>query len=221
MIDARRPHAAVVMALLLSAGPLAACGRPGSPTGDRRAADAVYRVVAEACGSGVEEIATGAAVADDLVVTVAHTFERARSIALGRADGAAEPAELVWLDAERDLAILRLEGRVGPWLELMATSTGDEVTVISAAGPTVETIPATVLRRVEVTLDGAGRRAGLELAAEIGPGDSGAPVVDASGAIVGIVFATDRGEPRAWAVAASEIETALAQPRRGPVDLRC
>ena len=59
------------------------------------------------------------------------------------------------------------------------------------------TIPARIIRRVNVTLDGA-RRPALELDAEIEPGDSGAPLTH-DGKIVGVVFA--RGQRSAWAVA--------------------
>lgn len=55
-------------------------------------------------------------------------------------------------------------------------------------------LPATLLRRIDATIwvPGAGpaaRRPALALAVSVAPGDSGAPVVDRDGTVVGVVFA--------------------------------
>ena len=188
--------------------------------------DAVWRIVATACGTQIEGLATAVAVADDLVVTVAHTFEGAESAQVTGADGMPGwAADVVYLDPERDLAVLRLKG-MSPgetlrWLPLGDSSDGDEVTVITAAGDQLQAKTARVIRHVDVTLDGDGRRAGLELEAEISRGDSGSPVVNADGAIAGIVFAADRDEAKGWAVAATEVEAALAQLSAASLPLDC
>ncbi|MDY7104826.1 MAG: trypsin-like peptidase domain-containing protein [Actinomycetota bacterium] len=91
------------------------------------------------------------------------------------------------------------------------TTSGATVTVDRADRGTVA---AVVVRTVAVAIadiDGSGRhrRDAIELAPTVPlePGDSGAPVVDADGRMVGLVFAVStNGTATAWATAASEIE---------------
>ena len=95
--------------------------------------------------------------------------------------------------------------------DLTAADDGAEVTIPTYADADGVAIKqATVLRSVSATLDGEGHRQAVELSASIDPGDSGAPVVDADGHAVGMVFASSRRDDRGWAVAAAELEAAIA-----------
>lgn len=199
------------------------------------ASEAVYAVAAEACGTGIEQLGSGVAVADDLIATVAHTLDGSRAVTVTSATGTVLDVDPVWIDLDRDLALLRVDGAPIPWLELGSLDHGENegenedqidvelaVEVVTAVGeewPSIKT--ATVVRAVEVTLDGEGARAGLELEADIEAGDSGAPVIAPDGTVIGIVFAANRGDSTAWAIAAKEIEAALAQPKGGLVSLSC
>ncbi|MDH3682463.1 MAG: trypsin-like peptidase domain-containing protein [Acidimicrobiia bacterium] len=222
--------------VVASAVLVAACSPPASdgvnatgstppPTAAGSAAsdpvDAVFRVMAEACGTGVEGLATGVALTGRHIVTVAHTFDDAAAVEVAGSDGIRHPVDVVWLDAERDLAVLRVSGPIVPWLALAEAERGEAVTVLSAGEDGIETKPAAVLRLVDVSLDGVGKRAGLELEVEVGLGDSGSPVVAESGAVVGVVFASDRNDSRGWAIAATELEAALRRSESGPVPLSC
>jgi hypothetical protein len=62
--------------------------------------------------------------------------------------------------------------------------------------------PARLVRRADARIDGsAWRRPVLELRADVRVGDSGAPVLSATGRPVGIVFARSRARDGvAWAV---------------------
>jgi len=192
--------------------------------------DAVHQVVATICTTGVEAVATGVAVADDLLVTVAHTFDDAGGARIV-IDGRREPIDVVLLDGQRDIAVLQLlgdpaSGDFGPteqfdtWLGFEAVDDGQDATIITAATGPATTKPAVIVRQIDVTLDGVGQRAGIELETDLAPGDSGSPVVGDGGGIVGIVFASDNAEPRGWAVSAIEIEAALTRTG-GPISLDC
>jgi S1-C subfamily serine protease len=206
------PARPAIIAAILTA--ISGCGAgPVAP----EPIDAVLRVEVAACGGNHQQRATAVAVSDDTAATVAHTFGSARSFELVDHQGRKRAATVVWLDPDRDIALLALEVAPASWLPLGEQADGSEVEIITAGGQDgFATKAASIVRHVDATLDGEGNRAALELAADIEPGDSGAPLVDGEGELVGIVFAAARGRQRGWAIAASEIEAALAQSAQRP-----
>lgn len=183
---------------------------------------AVGRVDVERCGHGGQAFAVAAAVDARFVVTVAHVFDDAAAITLRDSSGSPVAASVVHLDEQRDIALIELDVPTDDWLRLGAVGADQEATVlVRNPDDSTSTIPAAVNRLVDVSIDGVGLRSGLEVDAALDPGRSGAPLVDADGAMVGMAFATDRESPRAWAVAANEIEAALAQPKDGPISFSC
>jgi len=183
----------------------AACSGSNTVTGGE-----VFRVEIEACAGVSHQRATAMAVGPDLVATAAHTFESGRRAILRTADGAEITAEIAYLDFDRDVALLSVDANVTRVFDLAEAADGTEVTIPTYADPDrIEIKEATVLRSVNATLDGEGRRRAVELSVPIDRGDSGAPVVDADGRAVGMVFAASRRDDRGWAVASSELEAAI------------
>lgn len=185
----------------------------------------VYRVRIEQCAGSDTQRATAVAVAPDLVATVAHSFEEAHTITIHDAMGEPVTGELIYLDPAKDLALLRLSETTGSTLELAAPDESGPVTITTFAdedGPTVK--DADILDLVQATLDGEGPRAAVRLGADIKPGDSGAPVLNADGEMVGLVFATVRGKDVGWAVSAVEVRDAVdlvTRERPGALPLAC
>lgn len=161
-----------------------------------------------------------------LLVTVAHVFEDAHSPTVFTSLGAEIPADLIYLDHDLDLALLRVTTS-----DLQALRTADyndddddddDIFRIAAFGSPGHAItkPAVVLRTTRLTLDGSQARPALELDAFIENGDSGAPVVNSSGAVVGMIFASknaiaeatpgDGSTSGGWALASREISVALS-----------
>lgn len=169
----------------------------------------IYRVAVEQCGGADDQRATAMAVAPGLAATVAHSLVGAKTVTLRAADGQSRPAEIVYLDPAKDVALLRLPPGVVPPPALGQVEVGQAVTIATYAdddGPAAK--PATVTDVVVATLDGEGRRAAIKLEAEIEPGDSGAAVL-ADGRVVGMVFATARSDDVGWAIDASELALAV------------
>ena len=102
------------------------------------------------------------------------------------------------VDRRLDLAELAVPGLDAPPVRTGGGG-GEAVVRVLRDGEAV-TLSAPVRRRVTASIAGHSRPA-LELAATVEPGDSGAPVLDAQGRVLGIVFA--RGSRGAWAVAVS------------------
>jgi len=190
---------------------LAGCSGSSAVSGDQDPLGDVYRVEIEACAGINKQRATAMTVADGLVATAAHSLETARGAVLRNAAGAEVAAEVVYLDPDRDIALLAIEPSGNNVFVLAQADEGAAVTIRTYASPDgIEIKDGTVLRLVSATLDGVGRRQALELAVVIDLGDSGAPVIDGDGNAVGMVFASSRNGDRGWAVAAGELETALA-----------
>ncbi len=188
-------------------------------------ASAVLQLQLTSCRTGSANRATAASLGGGLGVTVAHTFDDVSGFQILTADGSSVEAELLYRDSNRDIALISFDDSgLSPSLRqgfaVSSTEPPDQVRVVYFRddGPAVAEVE--ILRRVEVTLDGVGLRAGLELAADIQPGDSGAPLIDDHNEIVGVVFASARGGERGWAIASSEISS-IAERRAAPIELVC
>lgn len=199
------PRGSTILAAIMLLG--AACSSAPGPAGEA-AAGAVYRLEAEAC-NGVEVAdATAFAAAPDLLVTVAHAFDDVRSFRLMTPDATAAEvaATVVLLDTERDVAVLRTDEPVAATLTAATAQAGAVGRIVTATeSGELRTRRAVIDDVTRVRVDGAGERLALALDADIRPGDSGAPVLDIDGALIGMVFAAAGEDTAGWAVAAEEL----------------
>lgn len=218
-----RRQLAAVAVTVLSIGGLAGCAadEPIDP------AAAVFQVSLTSCEPDVEGRAIAVSIGDGLALTVAHSFEGAEGATLTGPDGGDIAAALVYLDQERDIAVLSFDTdavapdtRTGLVLRSDAEDPAEvgRIVVRRDGATVIESID--LLRRTEVTLDGDGRRQGIELSGAIERGDSGAPVLDDQNRMIGMVFATSRISDTGWAIAASELETVPAEIGP-PIELIC
>jgi len=173
-----------VLAVALLVAAVAAGGRARTPEA------VTVRVLGP---TGAAELASGVVVAPGRVLTVAHVLAEG-----GRIEVDGRPATVARTRPGQDLALLDVPGVSGP-----------DVRYGPARGPVRVLLPggaerAALRRRIVAHLTdapGRPRRAALELAVRVAPGDSGAPVVDADGDVVGILFArSTRREGTAYAV---------------------
>lgn len=180
------------------------------------------RIEGLACGSAL--IGTGFLV-DDVVVTNAHVVAGASELAVVDEAGNESAAVVVAFDPAADLAALRTSGD-----DAALRTSGDDgesraVTFAEAdpgdrgfvAGQTFE-----VKRRVRAHIsdiygDQQVVRLSLEIEADIARGDSGAPLVDAEGAVVGVIYASSRGkENTAYAIRSLEVQDFVASVSDAP-----
>jgi S1-C subfamily serine protease len=159
--------------------------------------------------AGPAERATGFVAAGGRVVTVAHVLDGGGAVMVRTAAGRF-PAEVVRTDRAADLALLAVDGLAGA---APAAGSGTRAVVARRAG--VRAVPVSVRRRMRARVrDSAGpaihSRRALELAGDVGGGDSGAPVLAADGELLGVVFArSQRREDVAYAVDAAAVERLL------------
>lgn len=172
--------------------------------------DTVYRVLVEPCAGPDNQRATAVAVSPDLLFTVAHSFEEAKSFTVTANSGQDVAVEIVYLDQARDIAALRPTAPVEPLLPISQPETSTDVSITTFGdrdGPI--TRPGRVLELIDATMDGEGRRAAIRLDASLEPGDSGAPVVNDRTEMVGMIFAKARGSDIGWAVSSEELTGVL------------
>jgi hypothetical protein len=154
------------------------------------------------------EIATGVAVGDERVLTVAHPLDGGHAVHV-----AGRPARVLRIDRGLDLALLEVPGLRAPALRLGGDGARAALVVLRDGRPREQA--GRIRRRVLVRWseqpgDPPRDRPGLELAATVDPGDSGAPVLDPQGRLLGVVYArADDDDGTAWAVDASAVRRLL------------
>ncbi|MEA2479764.1 MAG: hypothetical protein QOJ07_1686 [Thermoleophilaceae bacterium] len=164
----------------------------------RAASRSVVRVLGTACGLGVE--GSGWIGRDGVVVTNAH-------VVAGQSDttvqlegkGPHDSATLIWFDERNDLALLRVPALAGqvPVLPLDAgakVSTSAAILGFPHNGP-YDVEPARLGDTREVLSDdaygrGPLRRRVTSLRGRVRAGNSGGPLVDGDGRVVGTIFAS-------------------------------
>jgi serine protease Do len=138
---------------------------------------------------------------DGLIATNDHVVQGAQSITVTLSSGRTLPARVAGGNAGADLAVLRIAARDLPVVPLGDSSSlhvGDPVVAIGNAlalpgGPTVTEGIVSALDRTIQTDDGAVLHDVIQTDAAINQGNSGGPLVDASGDVVGINTAAASG----------------------------
>jgi S1-C subfamily serine protease len=208
------------------AGPTTPVAPPDSAiAGDpdvRRAGGSVVRVLGTACGLGVE--GSGWVATPGLVVTNAHVVAGTDDTTVTTQDGASLDAVAVGYDPGNDLALLRIDEAV-PALAVAPDpqrGTGGAVLGYPENGPFAAS-PARLGDTTTVTSEdsygnGPIRRSIAFLRGSVRSGNSGGPLVDSRGRVMGTVFAaTTSGPPGGFAIPNDVVASALDQAS-APVD---
>ena len=185
-------------------------------------------VLIRGMGCGLDSLGAGAQI-EGGVVTNAHVVAGTSTVQVQTAGGEVYEATVTAIDTVRDLALLDAPGLTVSELHVSSPRGGDAAVVLArgvddSGEPSIEPIVAGIERTINITISdiyGQGRfgRRGLELDADIGPGDSGAPVINAEGAVVGLVFSSSRGKPDvAYAISSVELAALVESRSAEPVD---
>ena len=226
--------AAAVTATLLLAGCRGSPGRPAAPLDFRqiieRAKGKVYpaivfvKPIREEFSGGekqkLEVFGSGAIISPDgLVFTNAHVAEKAASIRCVLGDREQYPARLVGLDKETDLALLKLELPANhpplPTAEFGDSSALKEGEFVMAMGSPFGFTRSISFGVISNTRRYIGFRTQykynlwLQTDAAINPGNSGAPLVDSEGRVIGINTLGTGGEGLGFAIPSNTAKRVL------------
>jgi S1-C subfamily serine protease len=179
-----------------------------------RVAASVVKVEGIACDR-VQD-GTGFVAARDLVVTNAHVVAGEEHTSVETPDGRRLDTELVAFDPNRDLAVLRVPGLGMPVLTRADGGIDQRGSIFGhpGGGPLRES-PMRIAEEIladgtDITRTSSTQRQVFVLAAVAAPGDSGAPVVDDTGRVLGVLFALDLSRPTtAYALADDELAAVL------------
>lgn len=186
-----------------------------------RAGDSVVRVLGTACGLAIE--GSGWAVAPGLIVTNAHVVAGEEDTSVTTKGGSMASATVVYFDRRNDLALLEASLPLPVLPQEKAPTRGTSAAVLGYPenGP-YSVAPARFGETTEVLSEdaygkGSVRRSISSFRGEVRSGNSGGPLVDANGRVLGTVFAsTQGGPPSGFAIPSAPVLAAL-EGSAGPV----
>ncbi|MBI1321190.1 MAG: PDZ domain-containing protein [Candidatus Hydrogenedens sp.] len=214
----------VGLAAVVAAGPVAAQDCRAFGSGDlarlyQRLAPSVVAITGRD-SAGAQTIGSGI-IWDDRghIVTNAHVVGRAHSLSVAVADGSAHPARLIGLARDQDLAVIAVAGLPGPALSgrVLHPAIGQSVLAIGnpfgLSGSLSTGIVAGVARTISGA-DGATLDDMIQTDAALNPGNSGGPLLDCAGRLVGLNTAVlaPQGHPTGigFALAAGRVDRIAA-----------
>jgi len=194
----------------------------GTPPSDGIPSEAAARVEASTLlveGQACDRIQEGTAfvVAPNLVVTNAHVVAGDRDTRVTASDGRRLDTTVVAFDPDRDLAVLRVPGLGLPALQLGEGHVDDRGALFGHPyGGGLRQAPVRIAEQIvargtDIARSHATEREVFVLAATTAPGDSGGPVVDPDGRVMGVMFAYDISrDSTAYALTRTELDPVLA-----------
>ncbi len=208
---------------LLSGVPHASLPEPDPSVLDIDQARAAYPSVVEVLGTscGIRAQGSGWVAAKNLVVTNAHVVAGQSDTRVLTPGQHELDAELVYLDTENDVAVLRVELLDAPRLEVAARARHGETVVLLGypRGGPLRADYATAGRATKVIAPDAlnrsrGFRTVVPVRGSVEPGQSGGPIINAEGQVVSMVFGTTQESDGSVGVPLSAIRAALGSRLR-------
>jgi S1-C subfamily serine protease len=188
-----------------------------------RAGDSVVRVLSTACGLGIE--GSGWAVEPEVVVTNAHVVAGSDDTTVTTQDGVELDAVPIYYEPRQDLALLRVGAPLSPLPISSQREEGEDGAVLGYPenGPYALSPARIGETRATISEDSYGNgpveRTIVAMSGVVRSGNSGGPLVDPRGDVVGTVFAATTSGPRGgFAIPAEQVREALGRTGLEGVD---
>ena len=190
----------------------------GSPALDT-AAQSVVRITGNASACGQNQAGSGFVISDDRVVTNAHVVAGVEQPVVETPAGQVLSATIVYFDPETDLAVIAVPGLDAPALTLGDTAAAGTQGVINGypyggqfASSAAEVLSVDTASVADIYAEGENPREVYALATTVIEGDSGGPLLDLDGQVIGVVFARSADtENLGYAMTMAELDPLAAQ----------
>jgi len=216
-----RPNVAVLLPILLLSV-VSAQSRPQQPRSQLTVAELVKRshwavVQIVVSDQSAHEIALGSGFivsADGKVVTNYHVVQGGRSAVVKLANGSSFSVDgVLAVDVDKDLALLKVGGTALPFLNLESTHTlqvGDHVVAIGSPLGLDGTVSDGIVSALREEARG---KNWIQTTAPVSHGNSGGPLLDMSGSVVGVItWGVDvkEGQNLNFAIPAAEVKSLVS-----------
>ena len=182
------------------------------------AAQSAAKISGTAVQCGVNLTGSGFVVDHELVMTNAHVVAGLSAATVEVGGDEVHRGKVVYFDPQADIALLYVEGLQAEPIDLAAEDLmrGDPATFVGhPAGGPQQLRGALIASRAFVSIaniygEDPSRISVYQLTAEVAQGNSGGPLLDESGDVVGLIFAKSRSDDEVgFALSLEEIEQAL------------
>lgn len=126
---------------------------------------------------------------DGYVLTAYHVVEEAKEIKVQMEDDQEYEAELVHYQGGADIALLDMDGQDLPTLQLASSKNAKLGSDVAALGYPAPGDSLTVTKGLLSSIKEEQGRKTLQISSPVNPGNSGGPLLNSSGQVLGIVFA--------------------------------
>jgi S1-C subfamily serine protease len=153
--------------------------------------------IAQSCSAAMT--GTGFIVANERVITNAHVVAGVEEPVISQPNSTLQiQGKVIYIDRQKDIAILFVPGLMGDQLTFIGPVTPNELGFVIGYpnGGVLKTIPVSISSEFEslgADIDGKGqiKREVIVFGGEIKPGNSGGPLLNDQGQVLGMVFAAD------------------------------
>ena len=210
----------ISITLLLLGSAIAACSvLPRVPLVSSGEMDQVKRsvFVIEGLVCGKNSLGTGVLVQQG-VLTNAHVVAGSETLKVIDSDGREFSSFVLAIDFQTDLALLDSSGITQEPLQTSKPRLDMDVVLIVGSGTEIQAIHSEIKRLIDISIadiygDGAYVRSGMELSADVAPGDSGGPIVNTDEEVIGLVFSrSTNNEGISYGISSEEFEKVTSQP---------
>ena len=186
-------HALLKIALTCLILTSLSCGNQEKPVPRqvlKAAQNSVFIVEGLACGKS--SVGLGVLI-EEGILTNAHVIAGTEKLEVIDFNGGRNTTYPINADFETDLALLKGPDLSVTPLQIAEPKENQRGSILVGGQGFVETIPVTLLRLLNIVIadiygEGKHTRSGLELSADVAAGDSGGPIINAKGQVIGLVF---------------------------------
>tara|TARA_Y100001936_G_scaffold47790_1_gene46469 strand:- start:100 stop:732 length:633 start_codon:yes stop_codon:yes gene_type:complete len=169
------------------------CGNQEKPVPQqvlKEAQNSVFIVEGLACGKS--SVGLGVLI-EEGILTNAHVIAGTEKLEVIDFNGGKSTTYPINADFKTDLALLKGPDLAVTPLQVAEPKENQRASILVGSQGLVETIPVTLLRLLNIVIadiygEGKHKRSGLELSADVESGDSGGPIINAKGQVIGLVF---------------------------------